>query len=493
MSFRDLRFRHRWIRFGLVIAACSGALAVALPAQASAAAPVVTTITPADSPAAGGGVVALGGSGFTGATAVNFGPNQSASFTVVSDTQIMATVPAGPSSTSQVNVTVTTPSGTAAPTSNNVFIYGPTVNDVLTQDGGYVFCPPDGPTAGGNEVFIFGTSLSHAVTQVYFGNTPAESFQDYTDTGMMAVAPPGTGTVDITVVGLNGWVSQTSSEDQYTYVAPTSAPVVTGLSQQVGLTGGGYSIYVLGRGMDNNVTGVFFGRQPATSFTPLAESGLVAVAPPGTAGTVHVTVDSSYGNSTKTAADEFTYTRKWPTVTAVSPRSGPWQGGTTVTITGTDFTVGSPATVNFGTKPATSVTVVSSKKITAVAPQASSNSTADITVTAPVATSPSGATLTGTSTTSPADQFSWGPPLITSMSATSGPSSGGTTVQLTGVNYTGATGVTFGNTAATSFTVNSDSSITAEAPPGSGTEAVRVTNADGPSRQTSADLFTYGP
>jgi hypothetical protein len=138
------------------------------------------------------------------------------------------------------------------------------------------------------------------------------------------------------------------------------------------------------------------------------------------------------------------------------------------------------------------VTVVSSKKITAVAPTYPYNYTCDVTVTSPVATSPQGQTLTGTSTTNPADQYSYGPPLITSLSPSTGPSAGGTAVQLTGVNYTNATGVTFGGVTA-AFTVNSDSSITAVAPPGSGTQAVRVTNADGPSRQTSADLFTYGP
>src|SRR6185437_16411574 len=49
-------------------------------------------------------------------------------------------------------------------------------------------------------------------------------------------------------------------------------------------------------------------------------------------------------------------------------------------------------------------------------------------------------------------------PVVTGISPASGPLSGGTTVTTTGSNFTGATGVSFGGTAAASFTVNSDTS-----------------------------------
>lgn len=55
-----------------------------------------------------------------------------------------------------------------------------------------------------------------------------------------------------------------------------------------------------------------------------------------------------------------------PTLTAVAPLSGPIAGGNTVTLTGTNFQSG--ATVTFGGTPATSVVVVNSTRITAVAP-----------------------------------------------------------------------------------------------------------------------------
>ncbi len=55
-----------------------------------------------------------------------------------------------------------------------------------------------------------------------------------------------------------------------------------------------------------------------------------------------------------------------------------------------------------------------------------------------------------------ADQFTYVAGLaVTGMSPTSGPAAGGTTVTITGAAFTGATSVSFGATAASSFTVDS--------------------------------------
>ena len=67
-----------------------------------------------------------------------------------------------------------------------------------------------------------------------------------------------------------------------------------------------------------------------------------------------------------------------PTVTAISPTSGSTSGGTSVTITGTNFASG--ATVSIGGTAATSVTVVSSTSITATTP-AHTAGTVDVVVT----------------------------------------------------------------------------------------------------------------
>lgn len=74
--------------------------------------PTVSAITPAEGPTAGGVVVAITGANLTGATAVKFGGNPAASFTVNNDTSITATAPPGADT---VDVVVTTPAGATAP------------------------------------------------------------------------------------------------------------------------------------------------------------------------------------------------------------------------------------------------------------------------------------------------------------------------------------------------------------------------------------------
>lgn len=83
-------------------------------------------------------------------------------------------------------------------------------------------------------------------------------------------------------------------------------------------------------------------------------------------------------------------------------------------------------------------------------------------------------------------------PIITAINPGSSSTCGGIAVTISGANFTGATAVLFGSTPATSFIVNSDTTITAIAPPGaSGTVDIRVVTSGGISATTPADQFTY--
>jgi IPT/TIG domain len=83
-------------------------------------------------------------------------------------------------------------------------------------------------------------------------------------------------------------------------------------------------------------------------------------------------------------------------------------------------------------------------------------------------------------------------PAVDSISPTIGPTAGGTVVTLTGCGFVGATAVKFGATNATTFTVDSDTQITATSPAHSaGTVDVSVTNAAGSSPSQAGDMFTY--
>jgi len=83
-------------------------------------------------------------------------------------------------------------------------------------------------------------------------------------------------------------------------------------------------------------------------------------------------------------------------------------------------------------------------------------------------------------------------PAVDGVSPTIGPTTGGTSVSLTGCGFTGATAVKFGTTNAITFTVNSDTSISATSPAhAAGTVDVSVTTPAGTSPSQSGDQFTY--
>ena len=111
------------------------------------------------------------------------------------------------------------------------------------------------------------------------------------------------------------------------------------------------------------------------------------------------------------------------------------------------------------------------------------------------------ATPAGISAVSGADQFTYvtpppppppAPPAVTGVSPASGPVTGGTTVTITGTGFTGAFTVSF-RSPAPSFTVDSDTQITATSPAGAGAGPADVTVATpaGISAASSADQFTY--
>jgi YVTN family beta-propeller protein len=85
-----------------------------------------------------------------------------------------------------------------------------------------------------------------------------------------------------------------------------------------------------------------------------------------------------------------------------------------------------------------------------------------------------------------------GSPTVTSVTPDCGPDAGGTSVVVVGTNLSGATAVDFGSTAASTYTVDSSTEISATSPSGSdGTVNVTVTTSSGTSATSAADDFTY--
>ncbi len=167
-----------------------------------------------------------------------------------------------------------------------------------------------------------------------------------------------------------------------------------------------------------------------------------------------------------------------PVITAISSTCGPTSGGTSVILTGQNFT--NATAVDFGFNAASFLIINNDTQIIAVSPSGTAG-TANITVTAPG----------GPSEPSAASQFTYVPtPTVASLNPSAGCATGGTTVTITGANFTGVSTVYFGSTAAP-FVVNSDTQITATSPLGIGTVDVTVITCGGTSLTSAADGFTY--
>jgi large repetitive protein len=425
-------------------------------------APAVTGINPSSGVDAGGTSVSITGSNFTGATAVSFGEAAAAVFSVDSSTHISATSPAG---TGTVDVSVATPGGTSAASSANQFTYirVPVVTAVT---------PNSGPESGGTTVTISGGNMSDA-SSVSFGSSAVTDFVVDSDSQITAISPAGSSTVDVTVTTPKG-ISTTSGADRFVYIP---GPVVTGITPSSGSVGGGTTVTISGSNL-TGTTAVSFGEAAAAQFTVESDSQVTAIAPAG-AGTVDVSVTTPSGSSVTSSLDTFSYTTS-PLITSLTPSGGPESGGTSVTINGGNFS--DATSVSFGSIVVTDFVVISDSQIVVTSPPGSD--AVDVTVSTP----------DDASAPASADRFTYIPaPVVTALSPTSGPEAGGTTVTLTGSNFTEASAVTFGTAAAPQFTVESDTQITATAPAGTGTVDVSAITLGGTSAPSSADEFNYTP
>lgn len=218
--------------------------------------------------------------------------------------------------------------------------------------------PASGPAAGGQHVVLTGTGFSDGTT-VTFGGAPATGVTVVSPTSLDAVTPAHpVGPVSVVATNAAG----SSAPQAYSYIAPS----VTSVSPDQGPTAGGQSVTINGAGFTADAK-VTIGGHPATG-TSVNDAGtaITGTTPAGTAGPADVTVTNGDGSQAQ-LAHGYAYDAA-PTVTGISPRSGPEAGGSTVTITGAGFVPGA-TTVSFGGHPASSVRVASSTTLTAVTPR----------------------------------------------------------------------------------------------------------------------------
>ncbi|HUR81959.1 MAG TPA: IPT/TIG domain-containing protein [Thermoanaerobaculia bacterium] len=276
---------------------------------------------------------------------------------------------------------------------------------------------------------------------------------------------------------------------------PDLVPSVNNVLQNTGPVTGGTMVIIFGTNFSADCV-VDFGTVPATSVQVVSPTQIDAVAPP-LSGTVDVCVTNFAGTSPAVACAQFTAPAPTlpPTVTAISPytgqgphspsqsalspNGGPAAGGTTVTVSGTGFRKDDPNTaVAFGATAGTNVQVVSLTQLTVVAPPGTG--TVDVTVTNSL----------GTSATSSADRFTYGPPVVTSISPRCGQK--GTVIKISGAGFAAGCSVQFGESKSVPPASVSPTTITVAAPDVLETSVdVRVNVSGNFSPLTKSDVFTY--
>ena len=424
-----------------------------------APAPTISSVSPQNGSTLGGTAITITGTNFTGAISVKVGGVAATSVVVVSATSITAVTPAS-TTIGAKTIVVTTPSGsTTQAISFTYFVPAPTISSVT---------PSSGSTLGGTTITVTGTNLTGA-TSVKVGGVAATNVLA-TATSITAKTTAGdAGLKDVAVTTAGGTATKTGA---FTYIAP---PVITSVTPAIGPTIGGTAITITG----TNFTGassVKIGANAATNLI-VNPTSITATTPVGAAGAQKIVVTTPSGVTTQNIS--FTYVLlPVPTIASVSPTSGSTLGGTTITITGTNFIAGA-TTVKVGDIAATNV-VATATSITAVTPAATAGAKV-VQVT----------TTGGTASKSNAFTYVVFAPTILSVSPSSGSTLGGTQITITGTNFTGATSVKVGGVAATSVVVVSATSITAVTPASTtiGAKTIVVTTPSGST--TQAITFTY--
>jgi hypothetical protein len=374
------------------------------------------------------------------------------------------TVKTPPHGTATVTVTVTTPGGTSGA---KHYAYDPI--PTLTA-----ITPGAGKLVGGTTITLTGSGFRTGATTVTFGAGNHGTTVHVTSTTTLTVksAAHAAGTVTVSVTTPGG----SSGIKVYTYDA---GPTITSLSSKTGSINGGARFNITGTNFVS-VQSVKFGTTTAASFTVTSSIKIVVTTPAHAAGTVHVTVTTPGGTTPTTTLNKYTFLSPAPIVTAVSPVAGSPSGGTTVTVSGSNFL--GTTKVKFGTRTGTTISVnAGGTQLTVKSPSGTQGATVNVRVTTPG----------GTSAIVTADQFTYGP-VITSLSRTGGTHLGGTRVTVTGKGFVTVQHVKFGTTTATSFTVKSATVITVTSPAhATGTVRVSVITAAGTTPATNADLYTY--
>ncbi|WP_051416852.1 MULTISPECIES: IPT/TIG domain-containing protein [Paenibacillus] len=441
-------------------------------------APILTSVTPNTGLITGGKVVVVTGNNFVNGAKINVGGLEVAT-TFVSATQLKFTTPAWQSAET-VDIRVTNPDGQTAvlPQAFTFETPPPPPPVKLTS-----ISPNEGEMAGGLLITLVGENFDTAA-KVYFNDTQVQATV-YSSGQIKARTPVWTtsGPVDVKVVNGDGQSSTLSGG--FNYLAPPPPPPLelTSVSPSEGELTGGLLITLTGK---NFVSGakVYFNDVLLQS-TTYSSTQIKANTPSWTQpGTVTIKVVNPNNESVE-LVNGFTYKEPpTPEVQSVTPNQGELTGGLVITLSGNNFDTGVKVYFNDSLVQATRY---SSTQIKVSTPKWTVAGPVDIKV----------VNSTGKSVTVPSGFTYLAPPplpspVITSLSPTEGPLTGGTLITITGQNFVTGAQVYFNDTLIQS-TVYSKSQIKARTPRWTVAEPVniRVVNPDGQSSEVIINGYTY--
>ena len=439
-------------------------------------APLLTGVAPASGPVEGGIVVAVTGENIRETSVLRFGTTPATNVLIRSAGGLTVTLPPGVAGA--VDVALDTPSFQTSVLSKAFTYTQPGAPKVLAVS------PTEGPTEGGIVVAVTGTDL-RADSVVWFGATPAQTHYFAGPDGIAVVLPAvaAAGTVDV-VVKTPGQ-PDTKLTQGFSYVA-APAPAVAAVTPAEGPTEGGILVAVSGQGLRANAQ-VWFGGTKASETIYGGPNGITARLPAGVAGTVDVRVITP-GFPDAVLPGAFTYTQPGPPqATAVTPTSGPVDGGIVVVVSGVNFRSGSQVT--FGGTAAQTLYLTGPTGIAVMLPPGAVGPV-DVVVTTP-----------GFPNTQLPGAFTYEPPLLAptdiptlaQVEPNSGPTTGGGWAIVRGINLPENAQITFGGTAVTKWVAISPSMITVKVPAHVTPGAVDVQLTDPATSATSklAQAYTY--
>lgn len=407
------------------------------------AAPVISSFTPTFGASSDPSGVIITGNGFRPGTLVvrfNGVQDTTAVATAADGTQIQARVPAGATNGANPIFVSVNGLGTYSSQDFTVIGSGPYISSFSPNIGG-----------SGAAVMING---AHFVTPlaVYFNGLIAPGASAPTPTQISVIAPAGITT---------GPISVATSLGTYTSAASFYVPaILTGFSPTNGRPG--TNVLITGTNF-LGASAVRFNGLDAASFNVLSNRAILAVVPiAATTGPIRIVTPAG---SVFTSSNFVVQ----PTVVGFSPAFGPV--GTSVTVLGANFNVGTPV-VKFSGVPAAVPTGVTFGQLTAVVPAGATNGPITVTTTNGTATSATNFFL---------------PAVISSFAPSN--SAPGTLVAIKGNNFTGISAVAFSGTLAGAFYVTNNTSLGALVPLDVTTGPITVTTPAGTS--TSASNF-YG-